>query len=435
MAEQLVDYFTTNNSFCIQQFGFRPGHSTELAALKLANHLITEMDNFKVPTHIYIDLSNAFDTLNFDILLKKLEHYDINGSAKRLIHSYLTDRLQFVEFNSYKSTYLPISTGVLQGSVLGPLLFLIYNNDLPLMSNIFSMLMYADDTTLYCSIDQDVNEEVINVELAKLSESLGANKLALNISKTKYMVFHTSNRAVKYPNLKINNTYIEHVYEFNFLGVIFNSHMNWNTHINYIASKISRTVGILYRFKDIYPQSVLLTLYNTLILPHFHYCLLLWGSSIKENHPLHMLQKKAVRIIDNSHYIAHTEPICKVYRLLKLPDMFSIALWKFYHKLMNNKLPECFSTMKPKLPVIIQHYEIRNPVFYLPAIKHKFAENLLQYCLIKHINEEHCFSMISDKVQGTSLYSFKVFIKHRVLDTYKSTCEIVECKACAIINK
>ena len=184
-AEQLVDYFTTNNLFCIQQFGFRPGHSTELAALKQTNHLIIEMDNFKVPTNIYIDLSKAFDTLNFDILLKKLKHYGINGSAKRLIHSYLTDRLQFVEFNSYKSTYLPISTGVLQGSVLGPLLFLIYSNDLPLISNIFSMLMYADDTTLYCNIDQDVNEEVINVELAKLSEWLGANKLALNISKTK----------------------------------------------------------------------------------------------------------------------------------------------------------------------------------------------------------------------------------------------------------
>ena len=113
------------------------------------------------------------------------------------------------------------------------------------------MLMYADDTTLYCNIDQYVNEDVINVELAKLSEWLGASKLALNISKIKFMVFHTSNRAVKYPNLKINNTDIEHVFEFNILGVMFNSHMNWNTHINYIASKISRTVGILYRLKDL----------------------------------------------------------------------------------------------------------------------------------------------------------------------------------------
>ena len=138
------------------------------------------------------------------------------------------------------------------------------------------MLMYADDTTLYCNIDQHVhvNGDDINVELAKLSEWLGANKLALNISIIKFMVFHTSNRAVKYPNLKINNTDIEHVFEFNFLGVIFNSHVNWNTQINYIATKISKIVGILYRLKDIYPKSVLLTLYNYFILPHFHYCLL-----------------------------------------------------------------------------------------------------------------------------------------------------------------
>ena len=102
---------------------------------------------------------------------------------------------------------------------------------------------------------------------------------------------------------------------------------------------------------------------------------------------------------------------------------------------MINKLSECFSTIKPKLPEIIEHYEIRNPVFHLPAIKNKFAENLLQYCLIKQINEEHCFNMMSDKVQRTSFYSFNVFLKHRVLDTYRSTCEIAKCKACAIINK
>ena len=87
MAAQLVDYFTTNKLFCNQQFGFRPGHSTELAALRVANHLITEMDNYKVPINIYNNLSKAFDTLNFDNLLKKLEHYGITDSAKRLIHS------------------------------------------------------------------------------------------------------------------------------------------------------------------------------------------------------------------------------------------------------------------------------------------------------------------------------------------------------------
>ena len=129
----------------------------------------------------------------------------------RLIYSYLSDRWQFVDFNGHKSCYLPIKTGVPQGSVLGPLLFLIYINDLPLVSNEFDMLMYADGTTLYCNINQNISEEVINVELLKLRDWLGANKLSLKIAKTKYMVFHTSKRNMIYPNLKVNNNTIERV--------------------------------------------------------------------------------------------------------------------------------------------------------------------------------------------------------------------------------
>ena len=419
MTSQLMEYFTSKNLFCLQQFGFRPGHSTELAALKLVNYIITEMDNCNIPTNIYIDLSKAFDTLNFDILLNKLDYYGIQGCANRLIHSYLTDRWQFVDFNGHKSCYLPIKTGVPQGSVLGPLLFLIYINDLPLVSNVFDMLMYADDTTLYCNINQNISEEVINVELLKLWDWLGANKLSLNMAKTKYMVFHTSKRNMIYPNLKVNNNTIERVTEFNFLGVILHSHMTWNKHINHISMKIARSIGILYRLRNVYPESVLVTIYNTLILPHFHYCLLLWGSVVKENHSLHLLQKKAVRIITNSDYLAHTEPICKKLRILKISDMFSVALWKFYYKLMNNKLPAYFSFMKPVLPTATERYEIRNPSFHTPAIKHKFAECSLQYCLINQLNSENCFALLTDKVNLNSFYSFKVFVKSRILNSYQ----------------
>ena len=100
--------------------------------------------------------------------------------------------------------------------------------------------------------------------------------------------------------------------------------------------KIDRSIGILYRLRNVYLECVLVTIYNTLILPHFHYCLLLWGSVVKENHFLHLLQKKALRIITNSDYLAHTDPICtcKKLRILKISDMFSVALWKFYYKLM-----------------------------------------------------------------------------------------------------
>ena len=237
-----MEYFTSKILFCLQQFDFRPGHSAELAALKLVNHLISEMDSCNITTNIYIDLPKAFDTLNFDILLNKLDYYSVQGYANRLSYSYLFERWQFVNFSGHKSSYLPIKNGVPQGSVLGPLLFLIYINDLPLVSNVFDKLMYADDTTLYCNIYQIIGEELINAELTKLWEWLGANKLSLNIAETKYMVLYTSKRNVIYSNLKVNNNSIERVTEFNFLGVILHSDMTWNKHINHSVTSPSNII-------------------------------------------------------------------------------------------------------------------------------------------------------------------------------------------------
>ena len=151
--------------------------------------------------------------------------------------------------------------------------FLIYINDLPLVSNIFTMLMYADDTTLYCNVNPNVSDDLPNCELSKMCDWLGANKLALNVSKTKYMVFHTANKHVAYPKLNINGNNIERVTNFNFLGLTLSSTLSWNQHINKISLKISKSIGILYRLRDIYPRAVLENLYNALITPHFNYCI------------------------------------------------------------------------------------------------------------------------------------------------------------------
>ena len=165
---------------------------------------------------------------------------------------------------------------------------------------------------------------------------------------------------------------------------------------SHFTKNFTKAIGILYRLKTIYPQLVLQTLYNTLILPYFNYCILVWGATINEGNPL--LQKKALRLISNLNYIAHTESICKNLRLLKLTDMFSIAVWKFYYKLMNNQLPTYFVEWRPELPRVCTRYEIRSPVFHLPVIKHKFAEHSLRYCLIKQLNREKCSILITSKV-------------------------------------
>ena len=147
--------------------------------------------------------------------------------------------------------------------------------------------MHADDTTLFCNFDNNCNEDVINAELNNVYSWY---RLSLNVEKTKYVSFHTAKKTVIYPNLKINNIIIDRVAQFNFFGLIIFSDLKWSL-IDHISLKIFKVIGIMYRIKSILLANILLTMYNALIMPHFNYCLLAWGSNIKAGHKLHLLQK------------------------------------------------------------------------------------------------------------------------------------------------
>ena len=417
LLEQLTSHFVENKLISPQQYDFRAKHSTELAALNLVDHLTYKLDDGIIPINIYIDLSKAFDTLIHSILLDKLSHYGVNGVAKKLLQSYLSNKHQVVDFNGSTSDTLEIKTGVPQGSVLGPFLFSVYINDLPTCTDIFNMIMYADDTTLICDINGNpADEHLLNMELCKITDWLSANKLSLNANKTKCMIFHSDKKTVLYPKLFIDNIEIERVDYFNFLDLQLHHTLKWNKQLSCISLKISKITGLLHKLKSEYPTSILKSIYNTLILPKINYCILSWGSQIDK---LYLLQKKAIRNISKSDFRAHTEPLFKEHNILKVQDIYHMAILKFYSKLINDNLSNYFESFTPQFSAGHQHYNYRNPSRLLPKIKHEFPKQSLRYKLISTINETS--NELLEKAKTLSQNNFMNVIKNEFVTGYSYT--------------
>ena len=271
MHKRLYKFLEDNNILYNKQFGFRKNNATMDALIKITEKIKEFIDKGKYGCGIFIDLRKAFDTVNHDILLLKMEHYGVRGSTLQWFKFYLYERKQYVYINGECSELKQISCGVPQGSVLGPLLFLIYINDLPTISNKLDLYLFADD--IYYEVESPGNlEKKVNKELKNLHLWLSVNRLALNIEKTNFVIFHPFNKPLKYNvTIKIHKKAITEKQSIKYLGILIDSTLSWKDHITNLSKKLSRSIGILYKLRPFVNLKIMKNVYHALFYSHLVY--------------------------------------------------------------------------------------------------------------------------------------------------------------------
>ena len=289
----MIEFVDQNSILSPNQFGFRKGLSTESAIIQFIDNVHKGLNKRHHTVAVFMDLSKAFDVLSHNILFKKLEHYGFRGKFLDLLMSFISNRKYFVSANGFISDTKTVNIGVPQGSTLGPLLFLLYINNMCNSSSILNFTQFADDTTMtHSGPNLEVLTNEIEKELEKVLDWLLANKLIINLTKTHTMLF-TNKRVERKITIKAHNTNLEQKSECKFLGIIVDENITWKSHINHISSKISKTLAILRLLKYTFPKHILKTLYMSLIQPYLNYCNVIWGAADKTTiEPLSILQKK-----------------------------------------------------------------------------------------------------------------------------------------------
>ena len=343
MHQRVHDFLEEQSSIYDYQFGFRKNHSTTHALIDLVEDIRQAIDGNKFACGVFIDLQKAFDTVDHNILLKKLDHYGIRGVANDWFKSYLKNRKQLVSISGFESNLRNMDFGVPQGSVLGPLLFLLYINDVHKAIKFCITRHFADDTNLLINNNSLKQlQKDLNYDLRQLCNWLKANKISLNCTKTELIVFRHPNKQLNYNlKIKINGKKLEPTKQVKYLGVVLDPHLNWSYQTDGLATKLTRAVGMLAKIRHFVQTNTLRSIYFGIFSSLLTYGSQVWGQFPNQNvHRLQNIQNKAIRIINFSKYNDPVDPIYHKLKVLKLSDQVKLENFLFVHNSLNNKVPK-----------------------------------------------------------------------------------------------
>ena len=407
--DQLIGFINENEILSPLQFGFQKNKSTEQAISAITSEITNAWKIHRSSYCIFLDFAKAFDTVNHDILIKKLEYYGISGTTLNLFQSYLTNREQVVEVNGNLSEKGVIKHGVPQGSILGPLLFLLYINDISNSSDILKFFLFADDTTVYYSADpSDPNTEIIlNRELEKVSSWLAANKLSLNVKKSNFLNFHYGKIKNETPRIVINNTPVEEKDVTKYLGTMIDNKLTWKTQIQNVKTKLARGIGMISKIRYFLDESCLLKMYYSFVQSHISYNMLNWSCTYDSFlKPIENKMKKAIRLISFAKTkFDHTTPLFKKHKILPFRELEKLKKASLMWQVTHGYSPPTITNLFTKN----QHNPLR---FVLPRVKNDHDKLLFDYSCIK------AWNLFSDTIKSSSTFSsFKSKAKSQLLNS------------------
>ena len=411
----MINFITRFNILSSCQFGFRRGRSTTQAITRLLSYILPAYQNKMYSACFFLDLRKAFDTVDHDILIKKLQHYGFRGNCSAYLESYYSNRKQYVYLNGIKSDMMNIIYGVPQGSILGPLCFSLFINDLPLAVDPETVLFADDAAFVIKSSSLKGLYSKINKLFTDLTTYLSRNRLFANASKSKLMIFN-SRPTGNLPVLLFNNNPIEWVEEFKYLGLIITSKLSFSKHINKVSLNISRLTGIFTNLRSIVPIHIMFKIFYALVYPHLINHVVIWGSAPSSHlRILSIRLNNILRVILGVRWVEgrpdmHTDDMYRANNVLKIESIFKLVLFKLLKSLLDGHLPDMFTYLLGP-HISNRNYNTRNGRFRHPALTCEVERRSLPHQLIS------LYERIPDGYLDHNLHKAVKIFKQYLLNT------------------